>query len=741
MSNKSSCRFVICLIIGVFTWTSSVMGQGAIMGTITDDESISVPFVNLQLRGTTLGVSSNEEGNYRLENVPTGTYTMIASAIGYAPWRSEVQVRNGETTQLDLKLVATEQQLNEFVVTGTMKETYVSASPVKVEVLSAKLLEQSVSANLMEALYQVNGVQEQVNCGVCATNDIHINGMEGPYTLVLIDGMPIMSALASVYGFNGLPTSLIERVEIVKGPSSTLYGTEAVGGVINIITKSPEDAPLAYVNLSGSTHEEWNADVSLAPKVSERVQGLISGSFQRNDLRMDFNEDGFTDIPMNERLSLFTKWQLKRPEGRRADVAVRFYDEERFGGVLDWDDRFKGSDSVYGEYIETQRVEVIGSYQLPTKPHLRIDYSFNNHAQDSYYGDSRYKADQSVYFANFLWNHTASRHDLLVGGTFRYQTYSDNSLAFIDDKRFIPGVFAQDEFAWTDKTSLLSGVRVDFHREHGIIVAPRFNVKQKLGMFTTARLNLGTGFRQVNLFTEDHAALSGARTVVIRNALKPESSFNATLNLNHVYSIGKSYGSIDLDAFYTYFGNKIVPDYDTDPNFIIYDNLSGYGITRGISLNVEHKFTFPLSVRVGGTYQDVYEGERNSEGVLVKHQQLFAPRFSGVFSASYEWKPIGLSLRWSGRVMGPQRLPSYDAPYERPEVSPWFSLQHLRLSKTVGKRWETYVGVKNILNYTQPTPLIAPEDPFGNAFDTAYAYGPLQVRRVVLGLRFRVARG
>ena len=135
-------------------------------------------------------------------------------------------------------------QLEQVIVTASMKESFLHASPVKVEVLTQKFLQKVASANVMEVIDNINGVQNQINCVVCGTNDIHINGMEGPYTLVLIDGMPIMSSLSTVYGLNGIPTSLIKQIEVIKGPSSTLYGSEAVAGVINIITKKANDAPL-----------------------------------------------------------------------------------------------------------------------------------------------------------------------------------------------------------------------------------------------------------------------------------------------------------------------------------------------------------------------------------------------------------------------------------------------------------------------------------------------------------------
>ena len=726
---------VIISIIGAIQLSIAATIKGKVV-----NGNDTVNYARIWLKNTNHGTATDKNGNYIIENVPAGTYTLTAKAIGFNAFYEEVTLAENETVKIDINLKENEQSMNEVVITGTMKETYILESPVKVEVLTSEFLKTNPTNNIIEALQTVNGVQEQINCGVCATNDIHINGMEGPYTLVLIDGMPIMSALASVYGFNGIPNSMIDRVEIVKGPSSTLYGTEAVGGVINIITKKAEKMPLLNMNSFYTSHRELNTDFSFTPEIGDKVVTTLSGNYYRNQYRMDFNNDNFTDIPLNNRFSLFNKWHLKRKKDRIADLGIRYYTEDRFGGVMQWQQPFRGSDSVYGESILTNRIEVIGSYQLPTKEYFRVDFSYNLHNQDSYYGDTYYKADQSVYFANLIWNKEIERHDILSGLTYRYQTYEDNSPADTDEERFIPGVFVQDEYSITAKTTLLGGIRFDYHKAHGMITSPRLNVKHKLGRFTTARLNLGTGFRLVHLFTEDHAALTGSRTVSIEEDLQPEESYNATLNLNHIYTLGASNGTLDLDLFYTYFTNKIIPDYETNKTLIIYDNLDGYGITRGASISWHHYFTFPLTVKIGGTFQDVFEMAEGKEGVFEKEPQIFAPKFSGTFNIGYKIRKWNLSIDYTGRVMGPQHLPTFDPPFSRPEISPWFSLQNVQFTKDLGHAFELYAGIKNILNYTQASPLIDPANPFSDYFDTVYAYGPLQVRRFYGGIRWSLRK-
>jgi outer membrane receptor for ferrienterochelin and colicins len=728
-------RTLAILIITILLHAEA-FSQCTIKGKVTSSGR-GVPFAAIGISNTSIGTTADVNGNYLLKNVPAGAHELKVTAVGFETLVHKIIAENGKEMTWNPVIRETGLGLGEVVITGTMKETFVAESPVKVEVITAEYLRKSPSNNIMEAIQTVNGVQEQINCGVCNTSDIHINGMEGPYTLVLIDGMPIMSALSTVYGLNGIPTSLIERIEVIKGPSSTLYGTEAVAGVINVITKKPADVPLLNLNAYATTHLEKNIDFAAAPQW-KKAKMLFSGNYYHMNNFIDENADDFSDVSLSNRVSLFNKWTFDRPDNKPFSLSAKYYFEDRYGAVKEWTKNDRGSDSLYGESIYTNRVEVVGSYQLPyIKEKIRLDVSFNDHRQDSYYGATRYKAEQGTYFSNLVWDKQLGLHSLLSGLTLRYQEYDDNTAATpVTDKRFIPGVFVQDEYTATDKVTLLGGIRYDRHSEHGNIFSPRFNIKWKPSTYTTLRLNTGTGFRVVNLFTEDHAALTGARTVVIREKLEPEESYNGSLNLQHIFRIKESFASFDVDVFYTYFQNKIIPDYAADPNLIIYDNLDGHSVSKGASFAWSHTFTFPLKYSVGLTYLDVYSVAVNAEGNKVKTPELFAPALAGVFAVSYNWKKHGLSFDYTGKITGPMHLPTYPDPFSRPERSEWFSLQNVQITKKLGEQWEVYFGAKNILDYTQDSPLVDPAHPFGDNFDTAYAWGPLQGRRYFAGLRW-----
>jgi outer membrane receptor for ferrienterochelin and colicins len=247
-------------------------------------------------------------------------------------------------------------------------------------------------------------------------------------------------------------------------------------------------------------------------------------------------------------------------------------------------------------------------------------------------------------------------------------------------------------------------------------------------------LNAGTGFRIVNLFTEDHAFLTGSREVLVVEDLLAEESYNINLNANHIFSLGRSTGTLDFDAFYTYFTNKITPDYDSNPNQIIYANLDGFSVSRGVAFQIQQNFDFPMSLKAGGTVLDVYSVDENNE----REDELFAPSFSGVFSLSYKWNTINTSMDWTAKVTGPMFLPTFPKPFERAKVSPWFSQHHLQIKKVFSEKLSAYIGLKNVFNYTQDSPLIDWQKPFGDDFDTSYAYGPLQSRRFLFGLSIKL---
>lgn len=715
-----------------------------IIGFVQDYKGNPIENATVTIEQTKNSTTTEKDGKFILSLDKEKGKINIRS-IGYIPLSKEIQKSTYEEGSI-FTLEKDDRNLDEVVVSGTLKAVSKLESPIPVEVYSAKFFKANPAPTIFESLQNINGVRPQINCSVCNTGDIHINGLEGPYTMVLIDGMPIVSGLSTVYGLNGIPQALIERVEIVKGPASTLYGSEAVGGLINIITKNPVYAPMFSAEAFGTTWQEYNLDLGGKFNVGS-ASSLLGVNYFNYSNPIDKNNDNFTDVTLQNRISLFNKWNFARKDNKLFSIAGRYVNEERWGGEMQWNKSYRGGDEVYGESIYTKRWELMGIYDIPGNENLSLSVSANGHNQNSAYGQTIFNADQRIFFSQLTWNKAIGKHDILAGLAYRYTYYKDNTPATLNaSKIHLPGFFVQDEISLHDQHKLLVGARYDYNSIHGSIVSPRVNYKwNSKDKSEVIRVGIGNGYRVANIFTEDHAALTGARAVVFEEDLRPETSWNANVNyVKKFYSNNGSVFSIDASVFYTYFMNKIIPDYETNVKEIIYSNLDGHAISKGISVNLDWAHHSGLKAMIGATVMDVYSVENN-----IKEWQMLTERFMGTWTIGYNIRSIGLNIDYTGNVIGPMRLPILGENDPRPSKSKTWSIQNIQLTKNINSKFEIFGGVKNLLNWTPakglPFLISRANDPFEKIddpnllpFDPNYVYAPNQGIRGFLGLRYNL---
>ena len=739
MNIKKPFNFIIIILMIKLTFAQTIYG------VIKDSDS------NL-LFGATIYNSSNskigitnEMGVFSVESVK-GENKLFISYVGYT---SKIITLESTGDSINRgSIVLENDSLDEIVISGTLRQVSKLKSAVPIELYTANFFKATPKASFFEAIEGINGVRPQLNCNICNTGDIHINGQEGANTMVLIDGLPLVSGLSTVYGLSGIPQSLIKQVEVIKGPASTLYGSEAIGGVINLITKSPETVHPFNLDTFISSWGELNIDLG-AKYTLKNSQGLIGINYFNYSNPIDANEDGFTDLTLQHRISIFNKINTKK-----TSLAFRYFYEDRWGGEMNWSSDFRGGNEVYGESIYTSRVEIFGRYDH--SENLFLQYSLNNHDQNSVYGTTSYNAIQTIGFVQGVFSKKVNNHDVILGATYRYTIYDDNTPATVEkDKTALPGLFIQDQWTLSESKTLLSGIRYDKNSIYGDIWTPRLNFKwASKDESSILRLGFGTGYRVVNVFTEDHAALTGARDVIFTETILPEKSWNTTINWNK--KLYTKYGAIldlDFSVFNTAFSNRILPDYETNPNQIIYGNLDGKAITQGATITINGVFANGLKINVGATFID--------SKIINKNQTEYpflTEKFSGNYQLSYTLYNPKITIDLSGTAIGPMKLPLLGDLDTRAPYSPVINIVNLQATYAI-KTIEVYAGIKNILNFKPASNSIArafdpfdsgvefgangqviatPNNPNALSFDPSYVYYSNQGINGFLGIRYHM---
>ena len=693
------------------------------------DDAGGIPGATVLLEGRPVG-ATNASGDWVWNE---GRGKVQVQALGY----ETVHWEGGcESSTIELVMKPAVVALGGATVVGGMAPLRLKASPIRTAVISGTSLAATHAQDLLESLDFTTGVRETVGCGVCGTNSVQLNGMEGVYSLVLLDGIPLLGGLASAYALDGLPVSMVQQVEVIHGPASARFGSQAVGGVINVVL-----APLHVGDAFASARLDGHGRLQVAGSgVFGREErpwqlGLDGLHFQR---RIDDNGDGFTDAPNVERIVTTLRHQ-RTSETRNSRLTAKGYLEDRFGGQLDFKEVDRGTDKAYGERIDLARAEVTWGSAPKEGNGWTLQGGGAFHQQSSTYGLTDFDAQEVV--ANFDAFHSGwswSEGQTLRGGlSLLWDLYTDETPASTDMNVWVPAAFAEVSGS-RGAMSWIHGMRVELPSNHKVVVAPRVNVKWSPTSLWDARFNAGRGYRRVHLFTEEHAALDGSRQVRIsEGGLNPESSWNANVSLVRTLGASSWTGSASIQAFSTLFTDRIYADYDSVPNAILYRNVDGIGWNRGVSADFWLNGTRGWQCAGGATWlrSELYEfGVAPSLGNPVE----FAPNWTTNVKVGQTGRHWGWNV--VAQTVGQMAVPFYDD--LRADISDPYALIHASVNRSFvsekGGRHTLTAGVQNVTDATQRNALIGIEDPFGEAFDASRVYAPLEGRRAFLEWTWRL---
>lgn len=746
-----------------------------------------VPFANVIIRGTTVGTVTDATGHYQLANVPEGSLTIIASGLGYKPQEQTIFISKDETIEIKFDLEADKLGLEEVVVTGDRNARRRSEASVIVNTITPELFSTTQSVNLAEGLNFVPGLRTENNCSNCGFSQVRMNGMEGPYSQILINSRPIFSGLAGVYGLELIPSSMIERIEVVRGGGSAIYGSNAIAGTINLILKDPVNnsyeagisSGLTGVGLenSGGAANDYNINLNASMVTDDGKTGMSIYGFHRKRDPFDAEGDGFSELTSISNTTIGGR--VFRRFGYRSKIAVDFFninEDRRGGNKFDMPLHMSDIAEAVTHNILTGAVTYDQFFREEDK--LSVFASGQNITRDSYYGAEQSLKDYGLtedfsYNFGVQYNAKFNRSGLTVGIENQGATLKDQKLGFPDYENAtivndsitnVPytenttvanqrtntfGVFAQYDYTW-NKLNVSVGTRYDNYivsdeenegeEKTGNVLSPRITLKYDLMPDMQARVSYSQGYRAPQVFDEDlHILTSGSRKVIHENDpnLKQETSHSYMASVDYSRLIGTVNFGFLVEGFHTTLFDAFANEYgEVDENgTVVYTrvNAEGGATVQGVNMEVKMKPLNDFSLTAGFTLQSS-EFEEMQE--FDEKRFTRTPNDYGFLALDWDFIPnlcLSSTLNYTGKML----IPYFGMDLEDPEAgelresNPFFDMG-AKVSYTFdldGVSLQLYTGVKNIFNSYQT------DFDSGINRDPGYIYGPGTPRSIYFGVK------
>ncbi|MCH3970121.1 MAG: TonB-dependent receptor [Prevotella sp.] len=727
--------------------------------------------VAISIKGTTLNTETDTSGYYILRNIPIGNCTLLARKVGYKLYSKPLLLQEN-SNKCDLSMEEDKVMLDEVVVSANREETIKRLSPALVNVLSSKLYDTTQSTCLAQGLNFQPGVRTEDNCQNCGYTQVRINGLDGHYSQVLIDSRPVFSALNGVYGLEQIPANMIDRVEVIRGGGSALYGASAIGGVINIITKEPvsnfAEFGHSIMSIDGRSCFQNNTTMNASVISDDRKTGLYIYGESHHRPGFDYDHDGYTEMPLINGQTVGFRSFVKTGTYSKLSFQYDNIKEFRRGGN---NLSLPAHESNITEQIDH---DINGGglnfdlYSPVTENHLNTYLSFQNTDRKSYYGGIGDGSAESVATALKSYGKT---HDITVIGGSQY-TINFNKLLFMPSvlttgleynfdglqdhalgygtctKQYVNIYSALLQNEWkTDQWGFLLGGRFDKHSlVNHVIFSPRINIRYNPSHNMNFRLSLSTGFRAPQTFDEDlHISVSGGERIKIYLAhnLQEEKSYSLSASADLYHQFGNVQTNLLIEGFYTdlshVFSERYLPQPDPDGNKIL-ERYNGTG-ARVAGTNMEGKATFSqwFQLQAGMTLQQskYNDAEQWSTSAPAERKMFRTPNTYGYFTSTFT--PVkdfsaSLSGTYTGHMLV-QHVKSSGTPVDLAVKTPTFMDVNVKLSYDFhlfrATLLQLYGGIQNVTNAYQK------DFDKGYNRDSNYIYGPASPRSFYTGIKMR----
>jgi len=730
-----------------------------------------LPFVGVFIEGTSIGTTTDATGHYMLVNLPEGTHVLVARYLGYAIAKKSITVIKGKTQEVNFELEEQVMTLKDVVITGTKTIKRQTDSPVIVNILEAKILDFVEASNISEGLRFQPGLRVETDCQTCNYTQLRINGLGGSYSQILINGRAIFSPLVGLYGLEQIPANMVERIEVVRGAGSSLYGSSAIGGTVNIITRIPKENSYDF-DLTTQIINGKSSDFIINGNVNMLTQKRNGGASifvnRRNREAYDHNDDRFSELPELRNNSFGVNLFFRPNQNQKLEMNMSSLNEYRYGGEithrpaflalqseerthnvlmggLDYQLNFNEDNSSFIAYFagqNTNRKHYTGI--LPDDPGELM-----SHVNEPPYGYTSNLTLQAGTQINHRFQKFPGVTNMMTFGfEYVFDDVKDTIPAYnygIDQLSANVGSFVQSDWEIIPGFIFLAGLRADKHNLiTGVILSPRMSLLYKLKDYTQFRVSWGTGFRAPQSFDTDmHIAFAGGGVsrILLSPDLTEEHSNSISGSVNYDKTTKNYIAGFTIEGFYTKLNDVFYLQPVGEDNFgNLYEKRNGTGaIVKGITLELRGNYKKKVQLEAGMTMQtSMYDDAvENIEGLAARRIFLRTPDQYGYLVLSVT-PCTKLSVALSSVYTGPMVMAHFagapELSADEYKISSSFAEFNLKTGYTIpfesiNSGIEISCGIKNITNTYQN------DFDTGKNRDSNYIYGPSAPQTIYFGLK------
>ena len=698
-----------------------------------DGNNSPLPGVNIYWEETTIGTTTDSDGNFEIIKTAADSANLIVAYVSYIP--DTVTVKKEETF---IEILLTENlELDEITVSVRRRSTVIDdLNPLNVQIMLNKEFKRAACCNLSESFETNASVDVSYSDAVTGAKQIKLLGLDGKYGQIMTENIPNFRGIASAFGIYYVPGPWMESIQISKGTASVINGFESTTGQINIEFKKNDNTNSFYADLFSTNNLKSDVNAISSLKINDQISTtlFLHGEYFGNTI--DHNNDSFLDHPNVRQFNILNKWNYDDYENWHLAASLNYTVEERYGGQLGF-----GSNSNSDKYrniIDTERFQFWSKVGYIFANDLNTSIGFINmitgHNQTSMFGNKNYDSEEFNYYSNLIFESELfnSKHKLNAGFSLVYDKIDERYInEEYDRDEIIPGTFLQYTYQPITGLTFIGGIRADNSSEFGTFFTPRFHARYTPFPNSTLRFSIGKGYRNANVLAENISLQSTSRKFIIANDLKMEEALNFGVNLTQYLYLFDKELLINAEFYRTDFSNKVVVDIDQNFREVNFYNLSGKSYANNFQIELSYELFRQFDVFAAARFSD---SKTNFNGKLLSDP--LSKRFKGLMSLSYLTNLRLWQFDLTAQFNGSSRIPtlSESAQIVMGDESPSHTLLMAQVTHFM-KGWEVFMGIENITDYTQENVVISGDDPFGPDFDSSIIWGPIEGRKLYVGIR------